>query len=157
MDYREKLIEYGEDIITSNNMNIEKKCLQHGKITVYEHSINVAIVALILAERMSISVDERSMVRGALLHDYCLYDWHDKNNGVKLHGWKHPKIALDNALKEFELNEIEQDVICRHMFPFTITPPKHKEGWLVTMADKICAVYETVPIPSMLKVEELYG
>lgn len=30
------------------------------------------------------------------------------------------------------------------MFPLTITPPRYKEGWLVSWADKTSAVSETL-------------
>ena len=34
------------------------------------------------------------------------------------------------------MNPIVENCIERHMFPLNITPPKYKESWIVTMADK---------------------
>ncbi len=82
------------------------------------------------------------LIRGALLHDYFLYDWHLPNESVKLHGFRHPAIALRNAKTVFELNRVEQNIIERHMFPLTLHPPRFKEAYTVCLVDKVCSVYE---------------
>ena len=64
----------------------------------------------------------------------------------RLHGFTHPYVACRNAEKEFLLNNIERDIIKRHMFPLTPVPPRYKESWIVTAADKLSASYETVEI-----------
>lgn len=46
------------------------------------------------------------------------------------------------ALADFKLNQVEEDIIRKHMFPLTRFPPKYKESLLVCIADKICTVYE---------------
>ena len=77
---------------------------------------------------------------GALLHDFFLYDWrnHDAPDlpREKYHGIEHPRIALKNAEKYFPLNEIERDIIVKHMWPLTLMPPRYKESFIVTFADK---------------------
>ena len=45
-------------------------------ISVYEHCVRVAVMSLVIAELFKITVDRRSLIVGALLHDYFLYDWH---------------------------------------------------------------------------------
>lgn len=121
-----------------------KDFIQHGDVSVYEHSVLVAKKSLELAEKFNIDVDEESLIRGALLHDYFLYDWHEKDDSHKWHGFFHPMKSLKNAMRDFDISEIEEDIIKKHMFPLTPVPPKTKEGWLVCMADKICAMKETV-------------
>ena len=59
-------------------------------------------------------------------------------------GFFHPSVALENALKDYELSKKEQDIIKHHMFPLTIIPPMCREAWLVCLADKICAGKETL-------------
>ena len=83
-------------------------------------------------------------MRGALLHDYFLYDWHNKEQSPGLHGFKHPYIALKNAEEDYDLNDIEKNIILRHMFPLVPIPPRCKEAWIVCVADKYCALGETV-------------
>lgn len=83
----EKIYKYGVDILASEGMQKEKTFVQHGSITCYDHSLRVAEKSLELAEKCSAYIDERSLVRGALLHDYFLYDWHEKDGGHRLHGF----------------------------------------------------------------------
>ena len=117
--------------------------IQHGNITTLSHSIAVAYNSYILAVSSPFRVNLASVIRGAMLHDFFLYDWHDKNKGFRWHGFKHPKIALKNAQKFFDLNDIEKDIIVRHMWPLTIIPPKYIESFIVSIADKTVTVLET--------------
>ena len=40
----------GADVLKSSNMQKEKKFMQHGKVSVYSHSVKVAVLSLFLAE-----------------------------------------------------------------------------------------------------------
>ena len=62
----------------------------------------------------------------------------------KFHGLEHPKIALDNARKYFAVNEIEEDIIVKHMWPLTMVPPKYKESFIVSFADKYLSSREFI-------------
>ena len=117
--------------------------LQHGVTSVYRHSLAVAYFSCYLAEKMHLKVRTREMIRGALLHDYFLYDWHEKSKDHRLHGFTHPARALKNAEQIFDLTPVEKDIIKRHMFPLTPVPPAYRESYLVCLADKICSPYET--------------
>lgn len=138
---------YGSDIIFSENMQKEKEFIQHGTVSVFLHSVYVAIQCLSLVRKYGLKVNERSLVRGALLHDYFLYDWHVPDPSHRLHGFFHPGKALENALMDYELTRLEQDIIRKHMFPLTLYPPQFKESWIVCMADKIVASRETLRMP----------
>lgn len=121
-----------------------KDNMQHGSTTVYRHSVSVAYLSFLLAKRLHLKVDYRSLIRGALLHDYFLYDWHEKGENHRLHGFYHPKRALLNARKHFDLNEIEEDIIIKHMFPLTLPAPKYKESVIVCVVDKWVSTKETL-------------
>lgn len=136
----EKTMAYGRDILLSDGMKNEKNFVQHGNFSCYDHSVNVAEKSIEIAKMIPLRIDEKSLVRGALLHDYFLYDWH--TGGDKLHGLHHAARALENAEKDFDLGDIERDIIKRHMFPLNIRPPKYRESWIVCLADKICAANE---------------
>ncbi len=122
----------------------EKEAMQHGCTTIYQHSVHVAYVSLFLMEKWHLPMDEDSLARGALLHDYFLYDWHVSDASHRLHGFHHPKTALQNASRDYDLNQREQNMIVRHMFPLTPIPPMCREAWLVCLADKWCATKETI-------------
>ena len=122
-----------------------KRYISHSDITVYSHCIQVAYTAYRFAVKHGIRCDLHALVRGALLHDYYLYDWHDPNKGFRWHGFKHHRFALENAAQDFELSEKEKNIIYAHMFPLTFwCLPKCREAWLVTLADKIVATKETM-------------
>ena len=79
--------------------------------SVYRHSLAVAYFSCYLAEKMHLKVRTREMIRGALLHDYFLYDWHEKSKDHRLHGFTHPARALKNAEQIFDLTPVEKDII----------------------------------------------
>ncbi len=116
--------------------------IQHGHTSVYTHCISVAYTSCMIAARFNLKVDIPKLVRGALLHDYFLYDWHNARS-LLLHGFTHPKRALVNACEEFRLSPLECNIISRHMFPLTPIPPLYMEGWIVNIADKYCFVRES--------------
>jgi len=121
-----------------------KNYIQHGKITTFEHVEFVAKTAFTLNRKLHLKCDEESLVRGAFLHDFYLYDWH-KNKSFNFHGLKHHKIALKNANKYFSLTKKEKNIIKSHMWPLTIFSfPLCKEAVIVCLSDKYCALYETI-------------
>lgn len=146
--YKGILSTYGGDILASENYNKLKTFIQHGNVTVYEHSLHVALCAIKLNEKLGIKAKTRELVRGALLHDYFLYDWHfadsPGNLHPKLHGFYHPGIALKNATRDFTLTEIEKEIIKKHMWPLTVNPPRCREAWVVCLADKYASTLETL-------------
>lgn len=148
-----KIKNYGEDILKAEGFKNSKYSIQHGTVSVKEHSIAVAKCSLAISEILPISFKERELVRGALLHDYFLYDWHEKEISFstilrfyEMHGFTHPTIALMNAKKEFKLTKREEDIIKKHMWPLTVKPPVCREAWVVTLADKYCSLLETLRI-----------
>ena len=119
---------------------------QHGTTSTLDHVIAVAYSSLAFAMNAGIKVDERALVRGALLHDYYLYDWHDHDAAPdNWHGFTHPRHALNNAREDFpDLTPVEEDIILHHMFPLVPIPPHTKEAWIVTTCDKACSTAETL-------------
>lgn len=132
------------DLETNGRLALVRTFIQHGSTSVFVHCVKVACFSLSLAKKLHISVDTRALLRGALLHDYFLYDWHEKDAGHRFHGFTHPATALKNAQEDFALTPIEQNIIVRHMFPLCPIPPRCREAWLVCAADKYCALLETL-------------
>ena len=131
-----------KEIIINPKYKSMKTYIAHADVSVYKHSIEVARYAYGFAVKRKIKCDLTSLVRGALLHDFFLYDWH-KQPKFTFHGFKHAKIALYNAEKEFELNKVERNIIESHMFPLNLLHfPRYKESWVVTISDKTCALKE---------------
>lgn len=120
-----------------------KKFEQHKGTSTFVHCRNVAIYSFYLARKFGWEVDEEALVRGAMLHDYYLYNTADMTMTDYQHGTRHPQLALDNAQKRFRLTPKEKNIIRSHMWPLTLTHvPKSKEAFLVSLADKYCALRE---------------
>lgn len=144
-DFIENAIyQFGKEILESDTMNIEKCCYQHGQYSVYDHSMRVAALCIKITAQYHIPVNMRCLVRGALLHDYFLYDWHEPDKCHKIHAFSHAKCALNNAERDFEVTAIEKNMILAHMFPMNLTIPRYCESVILCIADKICAAQETI-------------
>ena len=115
---------------------------QHGSTSRLMHSIAVAYYSYRLARMTRLSFHWEELVRGALLHDYFLYDAQDGDPAHKWHWTRHPEVAVQNAKKDCSLTAIEEETIRCHMFPLTVKPPKYREGIMVSLVDKGCSVYE---------------
>ena len=137
-------LDIAKDLLKDARVWDMQKYIQHGSISCLEHSFVVSYYSFTLIRKLQMSCDERSLIRGALLHDYFLYDWHQKDPSHRLHGFRHPKTALGNAQRDYHLNWKEKNIIARHMFPLIPVPPQCREAWIVCLADKWCALGETV-------------
>lgn len=117
---------------------------QHGSTSCLWHSVAVAYYSYRLAGALGLACDEKSLIRGALLHDYFLYDWHEPDASHRLHGFRHPSVALANARQDVALGAVECDIIAKHMFPLTPRPPRFRESLLVCLVDKLCSIAEVL-------------
>lgn len=116
-----------------------KQFKHHGNISTYTHVVKVAYLSFRYAVKKNIKIHKEELIRSALLHDLYFYDWHDKHNGVHLHGLFHPKKAVKNATLLYNITKKERRHMIHHMFPLTILPPTTKEGWLICIFDKVAA------------------
>ncbi len=146
MDNRYELTHFFEiikDITSNETVKQMKNFKQHCNTSCYKHCMQVAYFTYITCKKLKL--DYVSATRAAMLHDLFLYDWRKKYRNIELsglHAFIHPKIALKNASNIFELNEIEKDIIEKHMWPVTFSFPKYKESYIVTVMDKYSACLE---------------
>ncbi|MBO4927215.1 MAG: HD domain-containing protein [Clostridiales bacterium] len=139
---RDILFEHlSEPVFRTGLLEQLKEFNQHGSSNCYDHSVSVAKASLYIAMLLPFHFKMEQLVRGALLHDYFLYDWH-VTKPEKLHGFSHPHTACRNAKRDFDITPLEENIIKRHMFPLTPVPPRFKESYLVTLADKYIATKE---------------
>lgn len=133
------------DLVQSEDVRSMAGFIQHADISTLEHCFSVAYVSFWVCESFHLSFDRKSLIRGAFLHDFFLYDWHTGAGGRKgLHGFTHPKTALHNAESRFPLTDRERDIIVKHMWPLTPAFPRYRESYLVGAADKYCSLVETL-------------
>lgn len=131
-----------EDIVNNESVQQMKNYKQHYDTSCYDHCKNVAYISYKICKKLKL--DYIAAARAGMLHDLFLYDWRKREDGRKgLHAFTHPKTALENAKKSFDLTEKEEDIILKHMWPVTIKLPKYKESYIITLVDKYSAVCES--------------
>ena len=144
-----EFLEIIQPILELEEFNKIKNRKHHG-ITRFDHSMNVAYITYIVCKNINLNYKEATFA--ALLHDFFNDEVENKNGFKRL--INHPKIALKNAEKYFELSNLQKDIITKHMFPVTITPPKYKESLLVSLIDKYSSINERI-YSSIRDVKEL--
>ncbi|MDD4546469.1 MAG: phosphohydrolase [Oscillospiraceae bacterium] len=115
---------------------------QHGRTSCLRHSLAVSYYSFVVCTKLHIRFDTAALIRGGMLHDFFLYDWHNHDQAHRWHGFIHPKVALKNAQEHFDLSERERDIISKHMWPLTPWFPCFRESLIVCLVDKVCSVAE---------------
>jgi uncharacterized protein len=113
---------------------------QHMNTSRRQHSLNVAYYSYAIAKKLNLNVSDT--VRGAMLHDLYLYDWHIDQPVEGRHVDVHPREALANAKSITEVSDTMADCIVNHMWPMGEGRPQSKEAWVVQASDKLCAFLE---------------
>lgn len=146
------------DIIENPTVQEMKNFRQHYETNCFDHCLMASFLCFHFCKKYHL--DYVSCARAAMLHDLFLYDWRKRQNGRKgLHAFTHPRTALENASKLFNLNDKEKDIILKHMWPVTFfSLPKYRESYIITFTDKLSALksfYEYYNLDSrMLKIKQ---
>jgi len=129
--------------ILCNEEFLKLKEYRHHSGDRLQHSLNVAYYSFVLAKKMHL--DYRKVTRAALLHDFFLVDNASVGKKKRLKTLiEHPKYALNNSTKYFELSDMEKNIIVSHMFPLSFYLPKYKESVLVDLVDDFVALREAM-------------
>jgi len=129
------------ELLAHDKLKLLDTYKQHYKYTRLKHSIDVSYYSFYLAKLFR--CDQISAAKAGLLHDLYFHERAGFKENMKMLR-QHPKDALKNAREICDLNEIEQNIILRHMWLVTLRPPKYKEGYIVTFVDKYCAAKEFI-------------
>lgn len=139
--YDDEFLSIIQDIINNETVQKMKDFRQHCNTSCFDHCLSVSYNSYLICKRLNL--DYVSAARAGMLHDLFLYDWRYRENGRKgLHAFTHPRTALENSIKLFDLNKKEKDIILKHMWPITLIPPRYIEGFLLSIVDKYCTLYE---------------
>ncbi len=153
------VIEYFDcisDILASDIFNGLKNITHHLCTTRFQHCINVSYYSYIICRRFGL--DSRSAARAGLLHDLFHYNRKaynaSRSKGSLSHSSMHSLLAAENASKHFGISDLERDIIEKHMWPATKQLPKYKEGYVILLVDKYCALLEFI-LPNIKKCTDL--
>jgi len=125
------------DILNNNEFDKLKNYPHHG-ITRHEHCVRVAYYTYLVTKTLHLNYIEAT--RAALLHDFFTDEVSSMSAFARYR--EHPKYALINSKKYFEISKFQENIILRHMFPVTFVPPKYIESFLVDLIDDISAIYD---------------
>lgn len=131
-----------QDLYRNELVRSMKDIEHHKNVSCFEHSLKVAYISFKIAKKRKL--DYVSIARAGFLHDFYLYDWHEKGSHKGLHGFHHAKIALHHAQEVTTLNQKEVDIIMKHMWPLNLVPPRYLESWIVTTVDKMVSLREVL-------------
>ncbi len=130
------------DLLCSDAVQQMRQYPHHKTVSTFHHSVYVSFLTYRLCNTLHLHTAEAT--RAALLHDFYLYNWYVEKHG-EYHVWYHPKTAVKNAEHYFgALTERQKNMILSHMFPLFVEPPKTKEAFVLTFADKIGATKDLI-------------
>lgn len=145
---REILFAYGTDVLKSDEFQEAFYQPHHVVTNVAVHSINVAIVSIViclLLAKIGIQTNMRDMVRAALCHDLGIMGREKKYKNNRECCMQHPVDSVEVAKKILgDYDDKTLGIIETHMWPVRPGRPKSIEGYVITVADKYAAVMERV-------------
>ena len=128
-----------DDILYNNEFKKIDSSVHHG-LSRLDHSLRVSYYSYKISKIFFLNYKE--VARAGLLHDFFISKGTDpKERTISM--FVHPKKALKNSNKLFNLSEKEKNIIEAHMFPIVPNKiPKYMESWIVSLVDKAVATYE---------------
>lgn len=134
-----KYLELVKNILSNEEFN-KLKDIEHHGTTRFSHSLRVSYFSYQVAKKLHL--DYQEVARAGLLHDFFLSSPDRTLKERFLSTFIHPKYAVLNSCKYFNLTEKEKNIIESHMFPLYISLPKYAESWIVSSIDKVVGTYE---------------
>ena len=146
-DIQSLILKYGYPVLSSKYFQEAYYQPHHLTTTVAEHSINVAVISILIwsvLKMFRIKADLGVLILAALGHDLgmlCRDNFKNERETCKGHPIESVKI-----MKEIypECDEKIISAIQTHMWPLCIYIPKSLEGFILTLSDKISATAEFV-------------
>ena len=143
IEQKQRLEELYQTFLKDEKILRMKDISMHRGSNCYEHSFKVAKKAIKKSLHRN-NINLEVVLLGSILHDYYLYDWRSDRSKLKKHGKNHPGIAIDNAIRDFDISDEVKVVIKSHMWPINIKDyPKSKEAKIVSFSDKAVTIGES--------------
>ena len=131
-----------DDILENEEFNKTKKITHHG-LNRFDHCLRVSYYSYKVSKLLKLGY--KDVARAGLLHDFFFVDNTDVDATKRLDVLiNHPKYALINSKRHFELTEKEENIITSHMFPVALKAPRYAESWIVDVVDNVVAICETL-------------
>jgi len=126
--------------ILTNEEFCKLKSIEHHGITRFDHSLKVSYYAFKISKILKLDYEDTA--RGALLHDFFLSNEGETFKDKFVSTFTHPKKAVIQTKKIFNISAKEENIIHSHMFPTYCALPKFAESFVVIGVDKIVGSFE---------------
>ncbi len=139
------ILKYGSEIISSAQFRQTFDQTHHLNTTVGDHTLGVAYeaVKLCLVRGWTDESSLKNVVIASLCHDLGIIGRKEKYRNDAECYVKHPGDSVPIYMSVTgEKNDRVIDSIEKHMFPVKPGLPRYREGWILTLADKISSVKE---------------
>ncbi len=140
------LFTYGREIMDSEEFQSAFCQIHHMRTTVAEHSINVAVISILLClvlAKLHCAVDLQAVVQAALCHDLGILGREEKYHSNYQCCRQHPVDSVEVAKRILgDYDDKTLKIIETHMWPARPGRPHSLEGYVVTLADKYAAIRE---------------
>ncbi len=138
-----RFVDLTGDILSDELVKSMKQYRHHQDTNTHFHSVYVSYTVYKICEALQLK-NTREVVRASLLHDFYLYQWYTEKH-EEYHIWYHPKESVKNIEAHFRrLTPLQKNMILSHMFPTCVELPKSAGAWILTLADKKCAVEDYI-------------
>lgn len=134
-----KYLKIVEDILENKEFN-QLDTIEHHGMTRLDHSVRVSYYSYKISKMLGL--DYITTARAGLLHDFFISKEDRTLKERFISTFVHPKYAVMNSQKYFEIDDKTKNIIESHMFPIYKVLPKYAESWIVSSVDKLSALYE---------------
>ncbi len=129
------------DIIEHSEFEKTKEIVHHG-LNRFDHCLRVSYYSYKVSKLLKL--DYKESARAGLLHDFFFVNNNDVDASTRIDVLiNHPKYALNNAKRYFDLSLKEENIISSHMFPVSLKVPRYMESWIVDIVDNVVAIFES--------------
>lgn len=137
---KENYYDIVDDILNNEEFQKLKDITHHGATSRYNHSVHVSYHVYKITKFLNLNYEEAT--RASLMHDFFFeHNPKSKQEQIKFLV-EHPKQAVNNAKKYYELTDLQENLILAHMFPFRHNLPKYMESWINNFVDNYISIYE---------------
>ena len=155
-EVKDIIIKYGSQILCSEEFQASFEQTHHYKTTVGDHTLGVTAEAVKFCLRHGMT-DEKTLsnvVTSCLCHDIGIIGRDEKFRNNLDTMIRHPGHSAQAYMDlTGEDNKRVLNAIRSHMFPLKPILPRYREGWILTLADKVSASQDILKRPP-LTIEE---
>ena len=116
--------------------------IKHHLVNRLSHCLSVSYYSFLICKK--IKWNYKAVAKAALFHDFYFTKIKDEDgikDKIEEFANGHAEEAYLNAVKNFHLSPLEENIILSHMWPLSKYRPKYKEAIIVGLVDKLMTLF----------------